>query len=476
MLYNVPKEVTDAKIEIYSPTAPIKKGDSFIVGLPVLTVQEEEDCAICKGGITALELKYTGSVANQTIIVYKGKVDNKNKLATFTDVSPNQSIKFSGNEKNQTMGTNIIITINGIKNTEIHTSCSQDIYTGMQFGDFNIVSGTSKDGGPLCPGDNGDCGECKGGVTELLLKYTGTGAGLSVKNKNGVITAKITTILTPPNGSYKTILISNNGYKLGTEISITVDGKTTALHTSCSKPIYVGMKFGLNDVFEILSGTSKDGGLLCEKPGDNGNCECEGGVTALTLEYIGTGSVNALTVKTNKGTVIVPKVGNTFSIYDAGAKLGTNIYITVGTITTALHTSCSQPIYAGMTFGVGNVFKIVDGTSLSGGKLCDVPYIKNKSAMIENIETIAEIHEFRVYPNPVLNIVTVSFMPAYDGLATVELYNSLGQKADILFNQIVNKEVPVSFTFSGHKFKEGLYLLILQNGDYMETAKVRIAR
>lgn len=67
-------------------------------------------------------------------------------------------------------------------------------------------------------------------------------------------------------------------------------------------------------------------------------------------------------------------------------------------------------------------------------------------------------------------------MPAYDGLATVELYNSLGQKAGSLLHQSVNKDVPVSFTFSGRKFNEGLYILILQNGDYRETAKIQIGR
>ena len=70
------------------------------------------------------------------------------------------------------MGTEIVIVING-EETKIHTSCSQDIYAGMQFGDFLVEGGWSKDGGPLCHKDNIPCAECKGGVTELTLTYNG---------------------------------------------------------------------------------------------------------------------------------------------------------------------------------------------------------------------------------------------------------------------------------------------------------------
>lgn len=100
--------------------------------------------------------------------------------------------------------------------------------------------------------------------------------------------------------------------------------------------------------------------------------------------------------------------------------------------------------------------------------------IMEKSAKINN--EIIKINELLVYPNPALNNVIVSFMPAYDGLATVDLYNSLGQKATNLFSQNVNKDVPVSFTFDGRQFNKGLYFLLIQNGLGRESVKIEISR
>ena len=100
--------------------------------------------------------------------------------------------------------------------------------------------------------------------------------------------------------------------------------------------------------------------------------------------------------------------------------------------------------------------------------------IMEKSAKINN--EIIKINELLVYPNPTLNTVIVSFIPAYDGLATIDLYNSLGQKATNLFSQNVNKDVPVSFTFDGRQFNKGLYFLKIQNGLGRESVKIEISR
>jgi hypothetical protein len=95
---------------------------------------------------------------------------------------------------------------------------------------------------------------------------------------------------------------------------------------------------------------------------------------------------------------------------------------------------------------------------------------------MEKSAKIMTINELSVYPNPALNNVTVSFMPEYDGLATVDLYNSLGQKATNLFSQNVDKDVSVSFTFDGRQFNKGLYFLQIQNGLSRESVKIEISR
>jgi len=55
--------------------------------------------------------------------------------------------------------------------------------------------------------------------------------------------------------------------KLGKEIKISVDGEETKIHTSCSKPISLGMTFG---PFTVLEGQSLKGGPLCPIPDSGG--------------------------------------------------------------------------------------------------------------------------------------------------------------------------------------------------------------
>ncbi|MCG6190236.1 T9SS type A sorting domain-containing protein [Maribellus maritimus] len=94
-----------------------------------------------------------------------------------------------------------------------------------------------------------------------------------------------------------------------------------------------------------------------------------------------------------------------------------------------------------------------------------------KSAVLDNS---LEINELSVYPNPIRGHATLSFNPVFDGNATVDVFNSLGQKTLTLFNQSVVKGVPVSFTFSSGQLKEGLYVITLQNGMSRESMKVQI--
>ena len=102
--------------------------------------------------------------------------------------------------------------------------------------------------------------------------------------------------------------------------------------------------------------------------------------------------------------------------------------------------------------------------------------LQEKSASIGDENGFVQPSEFAVYPNPVTNNAIVSFNPANDGLATVELYNLVGQKVGRVLHQNVLKGVQVQAAFSGLELNDGLYILILQNGDYRETSKIRIAR
>ncbi|QGY43926.1 T9SS type A sorting domain-containing protein [Maribellus comscasis] len=104
---------------------------------------------------------------------------------------------------------------------------------------------------------------------------------------------------------------------------------------------------------------------------------------------------------------------------------------------------------------------------------CDDYESSEKSAVIDNS---LEFSEFSVYPNPVRGNATLSFNPNFDGNATVDVYNSMGQKALTLYNQNVKKNIPVSVMFDGNQLNEGLYVITLQNGINRESIKIQVSK
>jgi hypothetical protein len=151
------------------------------------------------------------------------------------------------------------------------------------------------------------CGECKGKVSQLTLRYTGPEATVSVEQKDkkakngrrgkkgqkgkkggkgkkgekrgkgqkgrGVSDGLVVFEGDLAEGELFTFVGHDDKGTLGTEISLFINGElNTTIHTSCSKPIYPGMKSGL---FEVVEGHSLEGGILCPldaEPPDQG-CE-----------------------------------------------------------------------------------------------------------------------------------------------------------------------------------------------------------
>jgi len=99
-----------------------------------------------------------------------------------------------------------------------------------------------------------DCGECDGKITELTLQYNGDTAGyveVFTKGKNPVSLFAETV---DPGGSFSFVGQDKHG-TMGPEIHLFIDGSlNTKIHTSCSRPIGVGMVSG---AFEILAGARK---------------------------------------------------------------------------------------------------------------------------------------------------------------------------------------------------------------------------
>ncbi len=107
-----------------------------------------QECQPCEGRVTDLIFRYLGATQDAHTVVEQ----NKGKTVVFDDiVQPDDVFGFSGSWKRGTLGTEIRVFVNGVLNTRVHTSCSQPIGPGAVFGDFEVVAGNSRVGGPLCP-------------------------------------------------------------------------------------------------------------------------------------------------------------------------------------------------------------------------------------------------------------------------------------------------------------------------------------
>lgn len=370
---------------------------AWIMG--ALAIQDEDipedPCLPCDGKVTVLTIQYNGSVENaQVQVKHRNGPDRGQVIDTFT-VSPGGSFTVYGDDRQGTLGPEIDILVNGSKNATFHTSCSQPIGPGSVSGDFLVLSGESLNGGLLCPmngGGGSSCLPCDGKVTTLTLEYQGSVANAQVRveqKKDNVIVFNGTV---QPGESFSFVGVDKQN-TLGTEILVYVNGVlNTKIHTSCSQPIGPGMVSG---DFLVLSGESRNGGLLCPMNGGNGGGDpasgCDAGKPAtLTMLYTGgsctdsnhqqgssascSGNVNgAATVQIvvtdnskpddKKARVFFDgavQLNDAFVVDSAAAgisRLRSNtffhIYSTGGQLLQSIgvHTSCSQPLGLGDQFG-----------------------------------------------------------------------------------------------------------------------------
>ncbi|KQC32059.1 hypothetical protein AAU57_01010 [Nonlabens sp. YIK11] len=104
-----------------------------------------EPCNTCDGKVTSLSLVYNGS---QTVDV---KVEQQRGGEIFNQsVDPGDVIQLIGQDNQQTLSSKVYIMVDGRRVEEIHTSCSQPIGPGAIFGDFEVIAGSSRNGGVLC--------------------------------------------------------------------------------------------------------------------------------------------------------------------------------------------------------------------------------------------------------------------------------------------------------------------------------------
>jgi len=107
-----------------------------------------DECGECDGQVTKLELEYLGGGSHDIMVTQKK--GSNHDYVIFDEYDVDEPFEFDGANNHNKMGSNIKVYVDGVLNVEIHTSCSQTILVGMIFGDFEIISGESDNGGELC--------------------------------------------------------------------------------------------------------------------------------------------------------------------------------------------------------------------------------------------------------------------------------------------------------------------------------------
>ncbi len=100
----------------------------------------------CEKGLRSLTMRYNGS----TTVHVKVREKKCGVLLYCGTLDPGETFSFTGSGKNGKMDKTIYFYINNVQNASMHTSCSVDLEAGDVYGDFVIMSGTSKNNLPLC--------------------------------------------------------------------------------------------------------------------------------------------------------------------------------------------------------------------------------------------------------------------------------------------------------------------------------------
>lgn len=277
-------------------------------------------CGPCQGKVSELTLRYLGAADAQVVVTAK-----KGGVLFDAVVAPGGEFTLVGADDKGTLGTEIVLVVNGVS-TPVHTSCSTPIGPGQVYGEFEIVSGASLAGGPLCP--LSPPGLCDGNkLCGLTLRYTGESCAASSHDQDpkkatcagdpaGLPSVRIRASdkLDPTDKKAKVLFDGLVGLGETFEIRSTDSKKprlpsnvvlhvltpagnmlqVVTLHASCSQPLALGDQFGSVVIDDFTTETE------CRtQPGASTLCE-EGKPCGLTLRYTGEDCAASLNLQGSK--------------------------------------------------------------------------------------------------------------------------------------------------------------------------------
>ncbi len=297
----------------------LQDGKAKCTGLnPVLAPTDTVDITVLRD---ADKIAVNGILGGATGIPVGSQVVITNIVDSNGELKSNTSVRVSGP--------------GGSQDLEIHTSCSQSLSCGDQFGSLKLVElETTNGGNTICPVADPDGTQCTPpqgqlgvGCTErpaeIVFEYTGSACQSPLPQPSDKAScsgnpfgANDVSVIYTGKDPAKFTLTPNSGIDVGESFAFTATGRdelhsdstfliqgpggvlqSVKLHTSCSQPLRCGDEFG---ALKIVEFTQKDGvkvscdtdpGPLfqtaCEVPLAPPTPHCTSKVMELQLAYIG---------------------------------------------------------------------------------------------------------------------------------------------------------------------------------------------
>lgn len=330
-------------------------------------------CGDCVGKVTKLTMQWNGD-ARARITVWQG-----DRTPVFDqDVDAGGRFTFEGTMPDGSLGDVMWLKVNGHNRHDIRTNCRRDLTPGTQFGDFEIISGESSEGGRFCIDEPPGCDDCRGTVDDLTLRWLGNQpVTITIKQHDRRVVFE--EVVQP--GQPFTAAGQMADGTFGAVIWIQVNHHNRHdIRTDCTWDLSPGVVFG---EFQVIGGSSSQGGQFCgddpppPPPPPPGCRDCQGQVNSLLLRWDGNRAAEIEVIQQDGREVFDDdnvQPGEVIEVRGqmANGSLGNIIWIQIDDQLMAdVWTDCRVDLSPGTRIGD---LTVVGGSSTQGGAFCgDAP-------------------------------------------------------------------------------------------------------